>query len=189
LEYADSFGNEKVPNCPYFLYVGSRVVYKNFDLLLKAFSKIKDMRPGVKLCIVGAKLTDDESKKVAQLGLIGFIEHAGFVTSPHLAKLYRCSLALVYPSKYEGFGLPPLEAMTCRTAVIAANVSSVPEVLGNGGILIDPNSVNELTDAMLLLIDNQSARDKIIENGIKRSQLFSWDTNVNEIVKLYNKLV
>ena len=185
LSYDDSFGDEKIPEKPYFLYVGSRAVYKNFFLLLHSFPKVLSVQKDLILAIVGPPLTADESKVISQLGLTGKISYYGFVSSQHLAKLYRCGIALVYPSLYEGFGLPPLEAMTCRTAVIAANVSSVPEIVGDGGILIDPDSENELADSMIHLIQNPSERSAIIERGVIRSKYFDWDKNVNEIVKLY----
>ncbi len=185
LSYSDSLGAETVPENPYFLYVGGRTAYKNFKQLLSVFPKIVSINSGIKLCVVGPPLSHEETKLISELGLNNNIEYYGYVSSNQLAKLYRCSIALVYPSLYEGFGLPPLEAMTCGTAVIAANVSSVPEIVGDGGLLIDPYSETELVDAMVHILRDTSAREKIIERGIKRAKLFDWDTNVNKIVDLY----
>jgi glycosyltransferase involved in cell wall biosynthesis len=185
VSYNDSLGNEPVPKEPYFLYVGSRAVYKNFHLLLQAFPKVLGVKKNLKLGIVGSPLSTEEKKLIGELGINENIEYFGYVSSQHLAKLYRCSIALVYPSLYEGFGLPPLEAMTCGTAVIAANISSVPEIVGDAGLLIDPYSETELIDSMLSLLQDSSAREKLIQNGISRAKNFSWDDNVNKIVDLY----
>ena len=89
-----------------------------------------------------------------------------------LAKLYRCSVAFVYPSLYEGFGIPPLEAMSCGTPVIASNTSSIPEVVGDAGILFDPKSSDDLADILLALLDSPIECDRLIKKGYERSKLF-----------------
>ncbi|MFN2598980.1 MAG: glycosyltransferase family 4 protein, partial [Pyrinomonadaceae bacterium] len=106
-------GDEHAPARPYFIYVGSRSSYKNFDALLRAFAKIAPARDDLSLCVVGSPFREDERKLIAALRLGGRVGHLGYANDSHLAKLYRCSLALVYPSLYEGFGIPPLEAMAC----------------------------------------------------------------------------
>jgi glycosyltransferase involved in cell wall biosynthesis len=103
----------------------------------------------------------------------------------HLAKLYRCSIALVYPSLYEGFGIPPLEAMSCGTPVIAANTSSIPEVVGDEGILFNPKSSDDLADILLSVLDNPLERDRLIKKGLQRSELFSWDRTVAQTLDVY----
>ena len=131
-------GAESVPARPYFLYVGSRAPYKNFDGLLQAASQMDSGQSEVAMCVVGPALTNEEQQKIAALGLSGRIEHYGHADDAQLAKLYRCSLAFVYPSLYEGFGIPPLEAMQCGTPVVACNTSSIPEVVGNAGFSVRP---------------------------------------------------
>ncbi|MDQ2974215.1 MAG: glycosyltransferase family 4 protein, partial [Acidobacteriota bacterium] len=107
-------GPETVPMRSYYLFVGTRHQHKNFRLLLEAFAKAVSLKPDLYLCLVShPALNDEEKKMVVDLKLENNIEECGTVSDEHLAKLYRHSIALVYPSLYEGFGLPPLEAMAC----------------------------------------------------------------------------
>jgi glycosyltransferase involved in cell wall biosynthesis len=183
-----SYGSEPVPNQPYYLYVGGRASYKNFDRLLTAFAKVASAQADVKLCVVGSAFSELESKLLAELNLIDRIERYDHVNDEHLAKLYRCSIALIYPSLYEGFGIPPLEAMSCGTVAVAANSSSLPEVVGDAGILFDPNSTIELADIMLSLLNNSSERDALIIKGYQRAKLFSWEKVVSQTIDVYRKV-
>ena len=180
-----SHGPEPVPPQPYFLYVGLRSGYKNFDSLLKAFAKARPLRPEVRLCVVGAPFDEAEKQLIADLGDADGIEHYGYVRDAHLAKLYRSSVAFVYPSLYEGFGIPPLEAMSCGTAVIASNRSSLPEVIGDAGLLFDPDSLDDLTDALLLLLDDEAERQRLIAKGYQRAKAFSCDKTVAQTLEIY----
>lgn len=180
-----SYGSEPVPARPYYLYVGSRAKYKNFDGFLEAFAKIISSQPDVGVCVVGSPLNEAEEKLIADLKLTNHIEHYGYVSDNHLAKLYRCSVAFVYPSLYEGFGIPPLEAMSCGTAVVASNCSSIPEVVGDAGLLFDPNSTNDLADILLLLLNNSTERDRLITKGYERAKTFSWDKTVAQTIDVY----
>jgi glycosyltransferase involved in cell wall biosynthesis len=185
-----SYGTEPVPARRYFLYVGSRTkVYKNFDTLLIAFAKAFKINPDILLCVVGAPFNDFEQQMITELGLVDRIQHYHYASDTHLAKLYRCSVAFVYPSLYEGFGIPPLEAMACGTVVIASNSSSVPEVVGDAGILFEPKSVSHLTDILLNLLDSPIERDRLIEKGKERSQKFSWDETAAQTLMVYRSLV
>lgn len=183
-------GDEPVPSKPYFLCVGSRDArYKNFDRLLLAMAKAVSVRPEIALCVVGSPFNEAENKLIAELNLHDRIEHYQFISDRHLAKLYRHSIALVYPSLYEGFGIPPLEAMSCETAVIASNCSSIPEVVGDAGILFDPQSTEELADSLLMLLDCPLKRDRLIEKGYRRSKLFSWDKTAAQTFDVYRSVV
>ncbi|MEP6636533.1 MAG: glycosyltransferase family 1 protein [Acidobacteriota bacterium] len=183
-----SHGPEPVPSRPYFLYVGRRYGYKNFDGLLKAFAKARSARPEIAVCVVGAPFNEAEQKLLRDLKVADAIDHYGAVGDAHLAKLYRRSVAFVYPSLYEGFGIPPLEAMSCGTAVIASNSSSIPEVVGDGGMLFDPTSVNALADLLLLMTDDESARARLIAKGHERAKAFSWDQTAAQTVEIYRSL-
>lgn len=184
-----AYGDEPVPEKPYFLYVGGRRSYKNFDALLAAFAKVVSVRPDTKLCVVGYPFDPTELSQIANMRLTEKIDHYQFPNDYHLAKLYRCSIGFVYPSKYEGFGIPPLEAMSCGTAVIAANSSSIPEVVGDGGLLFDPNAIADLADNMLFLLDNPIERDRLIEKGTKCAKKFSWEKTTNQTLQIYRSLV
>lgn len=190
LKYEHTFDSkELVPSEPYFLYVGSRIAYKNFDGLLAAFSKVVSACSEVILCIVGVPFTQSEKRLIHELKLIEKIRYYGQIGDSYLAKLYRCSIGLVYPSKYEGFGIPPLEAMSCKTAVIAANCSSLPEVVGDTGLLVNPNSQNDLAEAMLYLLNYPADRDRLIAKGYDRSKQFSWEKTAAQTVEVYHSLV
>ncbi len=180
-----SHGPEPVPERPYFLYVGSRAPYKNFGGLLRAFARVAASRPGLALCVVGPPFTAEEEGLVAGLKLAGRVEHYGQAGDEHLAKLYRCSLALVYPSLYEGFGIPPLEAMACGTAAVVANTTSLPEVVGDAGLLFDPRREDELISRLLLLVDDGAAREELIRKGRLRAKHFGWHKTVAQTLEVY----
>ncbi|MBD2129898.1 glycosyltransferase family 4 protein [Microcoleus sp. ZQ-A2] len=183
-----SHGSEPIPSRSYYLYVGGRYEYKNFDGLLAAFAKAVSVRPDIALCVVGSPFNETEEKLIAELGLTGHIEHYGYASDTHLAKLYRCSVAFVYPSLYEGFGIPPLEAMSCGTPVVASNCSSIPEVVGDAGILFDPKSTGDLADIILSLLDSPKERDRLIVKGYQRSQAFNWDKTVSQTLDVYRSV-
>lgn len=183
-----SYGEEPIPERPYFLYVGNRAPYKNFDGLLQALSHIVASQSEFALCIVGSPLTDEEYRMIADLKLSQYIEYYGHVNDNHLAKLYRCSLAFVYPSLYEGFGIPPLEAMQCGTIVVASDTSSIPEVVGDAGILFDPHRIKDLTEILLGVLNGSSMREDIIAKGYQRAKEFCWEKTVNQTVGVYRSL-
>lgn len=181
-------GDEHTPSRPYFLYVGARAGYKNFDSLLSAFAAALTLEPEIALCVVGAPFSDGEQKRIGQLQLTGRVENYGRVSDRQLVALYRRSVAFVYPSLYEGFGIPPLEAMQCGTPVIAANRSSIPEVVGNAGILVDPERADELTDALVALANQPALRESLIARGHDRVTQFSWDRTTEQTLNVYRNL-
>lgn len=180
-------GEGPVPERPYFLFVGGRNLYKNFDGFLSALRQSALRYPDVLACVVGAAFTEAEAAQIETLGLTGHFKHYGHTDDRHLAKLYNRSLALIYPSRYEGFGIPPLEAMACETVVVGANVSSVPEVVGDAGLLFDPDS-RELTDIMLALLAGSVDRAGLIQRGRQRAQKFRWDKTAAQTVEVYQKI-
>ena len=184
-----SYGLQSVPERPYYLYVGSRASYKNFDGLLNAFARVVSLRPELALCVVGSPLTTNEQNRLAELKLGANVEHYSYPNDHHLAKLYRCSLALVYPSFYEGFGLPPLEAMSCGTVAVVSNVSSLPEVVGSAGILFDPTRIDELIDILLTLPDDSARRENLIISGQQHRREFSWAKTAAETIEVYRSLI
>lgn len=183
-----AFGSEEVPKQYYYLYVGSRACYKNFDGLLSAFAKAVSVRPEIALCVVGSPFNRIEEKKIAELKLSDRIYNYGQVSDRHLAKLYRCSVAFIYPSLYEGFGIPPLEAMVCGTPVVASNCASIPEVVGDAGLLFNPKAIDDLTDILLMLLDSPAERDRLIAKGYQRAKDFSWDKTVAETIDVYRSV-
>lgn len=183
-------GDDPVPSRPYFLYVGARTQeYKNFDGLLQAFAKAVSVNPDIILCVVGAPFTAAESQQIAELHVDDRLLHCGYVNDRHLAKLYRHSLGFVYPSRYEGFGIPPLEAMTCGTVAIAANTSSIPEVVGDAGILFDPAKIHDLADILLTVAQDSTLRSHFIAKGQHHIQQFSWDRTAAQTLAVYQSLL
>jgi glycosyltransferase involved in cell wall biosynthesis len=180
------YGDEPIPSAPYFLYVGSRTKsYKNFDTLLIAFSKAASVNYEIYLSVVGAAFNDDEQQLITELKLADRIQHYHCISDIHLAKLYHFAEAFIYPSLYEGFGIPLLEAMACGTAVVAADSSSIPEVVSDAAILFNPKAVNDLADILLRLLESPSERDQLIMKGYKQVQKFSWNTTANQTIQVY----
>ena len=177
------------PDRPFVLYVGSRARHKNFGGLLRAF-KIALSRDGeLQLRTVGSEFSKSEKQTIQELGLEKHIINHGIVDDRKLARLYRLSLCFVYPSFYEGFGLPLLEAMSCETPVLAANNSCIPEVVRDAALLFDPNSKSDLADAMTFLFRNPCVRDQLISEGRTRCKEFSWEKSAWQTLKTYEMAV
>jgi glycosyltransferase involved in cell wall biosynthesis len=198
LDLGAARGDEHTPVRPYFLYVGARAGYKNFDGLLSAFAAAatstststspSPLAVETVLAVVGPPFSEDEQKRIAELRLSGRVENYAQVSDARLVALYRRSLALVYPSRYEGFGIPPLEAMQCGTPVIASDRSSIPEVVGDAGILVNPDRPDELTDALVAVANGPALRESLIARGRDRVKQFSWDRTTEQTLNLYRKL-
>jgi glycosyltransferase involved in cell wall biosynthesis len=186
MELKMAFGPEPVPANPYFLFVGSRTFYKNFEGLVRAFARLADLP--VSLAVVGSPFEEHEGRLFDELKIAHRVEYFGFAPDAHLAKLLRCSLALVYPSFYEGFGIPPLEAMQCETLVIAANTSSVPEVVGDAALLFDPRNEAELVDLLREVAANRVNREDLIARGRARAAGFTWERTAAQTVAVYREL-
>lgn len=177
--------DEAWPRDPYYLYVGSRAPYKNFDGLLRAFAKAVSARPSLQLRVAGPPFTDDEMQMILTLKLTSQVVNHGHVDDERLASLYRGSIAFVYPSLYEGFGLPLLEAMSHKTAVVAANAASIPEVVGEAGLLFDPAKEDDLSDILTSLSDSPARREELITLGQRRVGRFTWGQTVEKTRKVY----
>lgn len=176
----------------YYLYVGTLEPRKNLVRLIKAFIRLKIQHSvRLKLVVAGAKgwLYDDIFKLVQGSGMGKDIIFTGYVDYKDLPVLMSNAEALVYPSLYEGFGLPPLEAMACGTPVITSNVSSLPEVVGDAGIQVDPYNVDELANAMYSVIANSSLRQDLSRRGLERAKMFSWEKTAQDVLNVINELV
>ncbi|WP_204103353.1 MULTISPECIES: glycosyltransferase family 1 protein [Spirulina sp. CCY15215] len=182
-------GDRTLIEQPYFLYVGSRWFYKNVETLLKAFKKVISVYKDIKLCLVSSAFSEQEKRELTELNLTDYLILYDHIDDRTLAQLYHKSIALVYPSLYEGFGLPPLEAMSCGTVAIASNVSSIPEIVGDAALLFKPTSVDELADSMIFLLENPLERERLIEKGKQQVKLFSWEKTVNQTINTYQSLL
>lgn len=172
----DTFSREgKVftPGYPYILYVGNRRIYKNIHRLIEAFG-LGCKNTDIKLVLSGSEDPDllNSAKKA---GIIDRIVFLGKIKEEDLPAVYRGALAVVYISLYEGFGLPPLEAMACGTPVLTSNVTSLPEVVGDAALLVDPLNVEEIADGIRRLTEDDSLCERLSRSGLQRAQRFSWD--------------
>lgn len=161
------------PGYPYVLYVGSRKEHKNLYRLLKAYS-IAGVRQDVRLIISG--LPDQRIVgEIERLGLEGDVVFKELSADGQLSDAYRGAVAFVFPSLYEGFGLPPLEAMGCGVPVLSSNVCSLPEVLGDAAILVDPLDLQAIADGIKRLVHDSVLRAGLREKGLLRAKVFSWE--------------
>ncbi len=172
----------------FILYVGTIEPRKNLNVLLEALHILKKKHSiEHKLVIAGKKgwLYADFSKTIKRLGLEQDIVFTGYVSDEDLPGIYKLAELFVYPSKYEGFGLPLLEAMACGVPVIASNVSSIPEVVGDAGLLFDPYAPDQLADCIFQVLEDPLLRKKLISNGLKRKEAFSWQKTAEETLNIY----
>lgn len=173
---------------PYFLYVGHRYCYKNVPRLLGAFAALRSKWPDVELRFTGAPFGEAEKRLILELGLQGAARVEGCVPDGRLAALYRNAVALVYPSLYEGFGIPLLEAMACECPVAASDTSSIPEVAGDAGLLFDPTDTEAMAHAMERLLEDRELRASMIARGRERAAGFTWEKSVAATVEVYRAL-
>lgn len=173
---------------PFILYIGGFSTRKNVRELILAFSKIyKSLNNNYKLVLCGS--VKDEGAKLQDLCKELFIDDkvifTGFVADCDLPIFYNASDAFVYPSLYEGFGLPPLEAMSCKTPVVTSNLTSIPEVTKDAAILIDPFNKDELASAILSLLNSPSMLSEYSEKGYINSLNFTWTKTAKATLKAY----
>jgi glycosyltransferase involved in cell wall biosynthesis len=161
----------------YFIYLGTIQPRKNVFGLLRAYAELAS-RPGKtpKLVLVGRPgwLHEPLFRAVKDLNIESDVVFTGYVPDNDVPALLSGALALVFPSFYEGFGLPALQAMACGTPVIASNVTSLPEVIGEAGLLIDPRRPEQLADTMALIAGDDSLRRELRDRGLERASQFSW---------------
>ncbi|AXI24804.1 glycosyl transferase family 1 [Methanofervidicoccus sp. A16] len=177
-------------NYPFILYVGTLEPRKNIPTLIKAYYKLKKQGLPHKLVITGKKGWKYKSifETIDKLNLQKDIIFTGYVPEEDLPALYNAADLFVYPSIYEGFGLPPLEAMACGTPVITSNTSSLPEVVGDAGIMVDPYDVDGLSKAMYEVLTNDGLREELRKKGLERAKLFSWKECAEEHLKVYEEV-
>ena len=173
---------------PTFLFVGGRGCYKNFFFLLRVFAKASKSNPCIRLRVAGAPLTAEERWQIHLLGISDRVEAVVYPDESKLMELYRSSVALAYPSLHEGFGIPPLEAMACGTIPVTANTTSLPEVVGDGGIMLDPMDEDIWTDCLIRLARPFPERGQLLERGRQRAKQFTWAESVRQHLAIYRNL-
>lgn len=175
---------------PYLLYVGSREGYKNFSGFLEAISINTFLKNNfILLCFGGGKFTKNENNLIRELG---FSKDSVIQTGQNdfqLARIYENAVAFIFPSLYEGFGIPPLEAMSSGCPVICSNVSSIPEVVGNAGEYFDPYNPESIASAIEAVVLYPARRKELIEFGKLRCKEFSWKKCANETLNIYRSIL
>ena len=162
----------------YALAVGSMAVHKNFRFLLDAFSKIAS--PSFELAVVGG--ANNKIFGAVDLDEAGCVKRLGYVSDGELRALYENAMCFVFPSVYEGFGIPPLEAMVCGCPVLASNAASIPEVCGEAALYFDPREAWELSDLLGKISSDKSTRASLIKKGRDRGDQFSWVNTARQVV-------
>lgn len=173
---AEDFRFLDLPTCNYFLYVGRHDPYKNLHRLIDAFAALPSNRD-YELWIAGPsdrRYTPILQAQVEHLGLSHQVKFLNYVPYEQLPTLINQAIALVFPSLWEGFGLPVLEAMACGTPVITSNLSSLPEVTGDAALLVNPYNTDKITDAMQAVVSDSKERSRLRTLGLNRATQFSW---------------
>lgn len=183
----------KLLDKPYIMYVGSERPRKNLNRLFEAFAKLKGEFPELKLVKVGAAGRTEEFRRdtmriLASLGITRDVIFVDPAPELDLAHYYSSASLLAYPSLYEGFGLPPLEAMACGCPVITSNTSSLPEVVGKAGIMVDPYDTDALAQAMRRVLTDDKLRDEMVRKGLEQAKKFSWQKTAKQTLEVYNKV-
>ena len=180
------------PEISYFLSVGTLEPRKNLAKLVEAFARLPNaILKKYRLVLVGAQGWNNQNllKTINNLNLKDKVIFPGFVSDEDLPYIYNQAAIFIYPSLYEGFGLPPLEAMACGTPSICSNISSMPEVVGKAGILINPNDEEEINQAIKKLILKPILRKKLALAGLKQAKKFSWKKTAKETLKVFKAII
>ncbi|SFI88489.1 Glycosyltransferase Family 4 [Paenibacillus sp. UNC496MF] len=181
---------ESTSGKPYLLMVGATYAHKNIHTVLQAYAKIKD-KTELNAIIVGksSEYFDEIKKLSSDLGIENRVQFLGYVSNKELSDLYRNARIFIYPSLYEGFGLPILEAMHYGTPTIAANASVIPEIAADATVYIDPLNTEDIADAILLLNHDSALREKMIRIGKENVKRFTWDNAAADIKELLQSYV
>jgi len=175
----------------FVLYAGNVKPHKNLERLIQAFDLVRRRGLGhLKLVLIG-----DEISKYAALRravhrhqLHQYVRFLGYLPEATLAVMYRLAGVFVFPSLYEGFGLPPLEAMASGTPVVTSNVSSLPEVAGDAAVLVDPYEPEAIADGIYRVLTDESLRRSLRQRGLARAQQFSWEASVRRVREIYGRI-
>lgn len=169
---------------PYMLYTGNLKPHKNLPLLLKAFSRIKDRFPDFRLVLAGVEPDRAFRRSLADLGIAGRVVTKGFLTQQDLIRFIDGAEFFVFPSLYEGFGFPPLEAMARKKAVISSPGGSLKEILDNNALHFSHDSAEELAEKITLFIENEGIKKDYETKGFTHSLKFRWDKTIEEYISV-----
>jgi glycosyltransferase involved in cell wall biosynthesis len=180
------------PRGRYMLYVGSENPRKNLPFLLRAFARLRQALPDVRLIRVGAVQYLPQARilqeQMERLGLPDAVIHYPSVPDEDLALFYNRADLFVFPSLYEGFGLPALEAMACGTPVVCSDAASLPEVVGDAALRVSPSDEEGWAEAMRRALTDVSLREELRVRGLERARAFTWEQTAQETVRVYTEL-
>jgi glycosyltransferase involved in cell wall biosynthesis len=173
----------------YLLYVGTRTGYKNYRLFLSSIVDLFEKYQDLFLVCTGAPFTKDELSLHSSTGMRNRVLYQEAHSDSTLSALYSNALALVFPSLYEGFGLPILEAMHCGCPVVVSNTSSCPEVAGNAALYVDPRSADSIHSSVSRILESSALRAELREKGREREKIFSWKNTAEQTFEVYKSVL
>ena len=175
----------------FVLYAGNVKPHKNLERLIEAFDLVRTRGlDHLKLVLIGDEISKYAAlrRAVHQHQLHKHVRFLGYLPEETLAVMYRLAGVFVFPSLYEGFGLPPLEAMASGTPVVTSNVSSLPEVAGNAALLVDPYDPEAIADGIYRVLTDDALRHELRQKGVARARQFSWETSVGRVREIYGEV-
>ena len=181
--------SEELKHEPYLLYVGARAVYKGFDLLLDAFASSGLSRDYVLRLVGGGPFTPAETARIKELGLNGRVSLTPRASEGLLAAMYKNAALFIYPSLYEGFGIPPLEAMSFGCPVLTTNKSSIPEVCGDAALYFDPAVPGALETVLKTALSDRDRLMEIIAKGRLQAAQFTWERTTEQTLDIYRRVL
>jgi glycosyltransferase involved in cell wall biosynthesis len=171
------------------LHVGSNHPRKNVFSILKTVASLKERSLDIHFLKVGGDFTDVEKRYIKERDLTNYVSYLGKPEKATLVKIYNVADVLISPSLHEGFGITILEAMACGIPVVTSNSTSLPEVAGNAAILVDPLDVDAITEAVMLVKNKANLRQSLIDAGLARAKVFTWEKTAEAVANLYESLV
>lgn len=176
----------------YIFYLCNKFPHKNLETLIQAFSRVvKDSDVKEDLVLSGKSVSPSEDDKILSLvnslGLQDRVRFLDYIEEKDILPFYKGASLMVYPSLYEGFGLPPVEAMAGGVPVVASNVTSIPEVVGDAAYLVDPSSDSDIANGIVEVLTNENLKNSLINKGKERAQLYDWDKIARETMSYYER--
>ena len=190
-EHMESVRDEYDIRGPFFLYPAITYPHKNHLVLVEAFAQVLEAHPDTTLVLTGAKGSMEVriNSEISQLGIADRVKRLGYIPSGHLDALYREAVAMCFPSRFEGFGAPVLEAMGRACPVIAADATAIPEVVGEAGRLLSPDNADHWAQAMSDLLVDSELRTSLAKAGMERARAFSWTASADVLEDSYSHVL